>query len=376
MPKSTWGFGILLGILFITLISHAPQKFSFTSPPVLQESTHALLDKRALPTPKVASMHAATLSILSDRFLLAAYFAGSAEGERDVQIYANLYDLNTQTWSPPFVLLSAKLLSQLAGVYVKALGNPVLVKRGDCLYLFVVGVSLGGWATSRIYTLSIQTASLHTSVRPHLTFLSTLSLGPFLNISHLVRNTALLTDDGGFVLPIYHELATKMPLLLKFDAHAHLQEVIKPNTLSAQLQPTLTPYQTCALMLFRSYRHTNLYAQTCQDPTHWNPPTLSNLRNYNDALALFNANGTLYLIYNAPLPNSPRSRSALRLARFAPTPKQPSYFNPLVILDQSHTSEVSYPCVLVSGDKVHVLYTKERHAIMHLVFNSAYLKAL
>ncbi|WP_104749139.1 exo-alpha-sialidase [Helicobacter cynogastricus] len=334
-----------------------------------------LFEKQAIPPPPVQSVHSASLGALPSGHLLVAYFGGSEEGLPDVRIYANLYNPKSKIWSPAFTLLSPTQLSQLSKSYVKALGNPVLAIFNQKVYLFVVGVSLGGWATSRIYALQADISSL-LAQKPHLNFLSTLSLSPLLNISYLVRNSPLPTEDGGFILPIYHELVAKFPLLLKFDSKAHLQRVIKPNYLSSQLQPTLTPYKQCALMAFRSSKDTHLYTQTCKDLLHWNPPIPSNLRNYDDALALFNANHETYLVYNAPLPNASSSRSSLRLARFAPTSKRSSYFDPLAILDQSLEGEVSYPSVLVLKDTIHLVYTKHRHTIMHLILNKALLKAL
>ncbi|WP_121020303.1 exo-alpha-sialidase [Helicobacter vulpis] len=347
-----------------------PAPYQFAPPTPLQDSPTALFERRTLTPPPVQSVHASSLIALSPTHLLAAYFGGSAEAQSDVRIYAHLYTLKTQNWSGPFSLLDAPTLSQLAGIYVKALGNPVLHVHAKRLYLFVVGVSLGGWATSRIYQLSAPLIS--TPQTPMWRFEAILPLSPFLNISHLVRHSAVPTTDGGFILPIYHELAAKFALLLKFDARARLQAIIKPNSLQAQFQPTLIPYNTCAFMAFRSHKDRKFYTQTCQTPTQWNPPRPSNLANYDDALALFEANHTLYLIYNAPLPHSSKSRSALRLARLS----APNHFTPLSILDQSLQGEVSYPCVLVWGQRVHILYTKDRRAIMHLSFNSAYLKNL
>ncbi len=326
-------------------------------------------------------MHAATLGALNADYLMGAYFGGSAEGVGDVKIYAHLYNLKTQEWSPAISLLSAPLLSQKAHEFVKILGNPVLYATHNTLYLFVVGASLGGWATSKIYGLSAPLnralKQLQNNQSPQLDFMQTLPLSPFLNISHLVRTSPLPTDDGGFVLPIYQELARKTSLLLKFDTHARLESVIQPNSLKQQLQPSLVPYQHCAFMAFRSYKRFDLYTQTCQSPLKWDQPKLSNLKNYDDSLNLLNVNGTIYLIYNAPLQEGYNSRSALMLAKFAPTPTQPGNFKPLGILDSTQKGgEVSYPATLIFKDKVHVLYTKDRQQIQHLVFNLAYLKSL
>ncbi|BCZ19628.1 Kdo hydrolase subunit 2 [Helicobacter sp. NHP19-012] len=313
-------------------------------------------------------MHSASLIALDRHILLAAYFGGSKEGQSDVCVWGNLYNTQNKQWSKAFKLLSASDLSRQAHEFVKILGNPVLYAHKDKLYLFVVGASLGGWATSRIYVLNTplnKPKALH--------YEQTLHLSPFLNISHLVRNPPTPTTDGGFILPIYHELARKSPVLLKFDNKAHLQFLLKPNSLKQQLQPSLVPYKHCAFVAFRSYKTTHFYTQTCLDFWHWQPPRLSNLKNFDSANALFNANGELYLIYNQALPKNPNARSALRLARFNATS---GTFMPLKILDTSQRGEVSYPAVLIFNNQVHVLYTKERKAIAHLVFNLAYLKSL
>ncbi|BEG58091.1 Kdo hydrolase subunit 2 [Helicobacter sp. NHP21005] len=313
-------------------------------------------------------MHAATLTALDNHTMLVAYFGGSKEAQSDVNIWGNLYTDKLQRWSEAFKLLSARDLSRQAHEFVKILGNPVLLAHRNRLYLFVVGASLGGWATSKIYVLS---APLSNPKALH--YVQTLHLSPFLNISHLVRNPPTQTTDGGFILPIYHELANKSPVFLKFDKEAHLQFLVKTNDLRQQLQPSLVPYQNCAFVVFRSYKTTRFYTQSCLDFWHWQKPALSNLNNYDSANALFNANGVLYLIYNQALPHNPSARSALRLARFDAKNR---VFVPLKILDTSLKGEVSYPSVLILHNQIHVLYTKERKTIAHLVFNLSYLKSL
>ncbi len=379
--KRLLAFLLLLSLVGACLLFLAPKPFSLAPAPKLEPSTTPLFVKKTLPPAGTKSMHAATLSALNDNYLVGAYFGGSAEGVGDVKIYAHLYNLKTQEWGQALPLLSAPLLSQKAHEFVKILGNPVLYATHNTLYLFVVGASLGGWATSKIYLLCAPLKrvleQLQHNQSPQLDFIQTLPLSPFLNISHLVRTSPLPTDDGGFVLPIYQELAKKTPLLLKFDPHARLERVIQPNLLKQQLQPSLVPYQHCALMAFRSYKRFDLYTQTCQTPLKWDPPQLSNLKNYDDSLNLFNVNGTLYLIYNAPLQEGYNSRSALMLAQFASSLALPSYFKPLGILDFTQQGgEVSYPATLIFKDQVHVLYTKDRQHIQHIIFNLAYLKSL
>ncbi|WP_238374479.1 sialidase family protein [Helicobacter ailurogastricus] len=360
-------FILMLFGVFMLLKPTTPP-INFTKTPALTKTLPFFSPSTLLPPPPVKSVHAASLTALNGHTMLAAYFGGSKEAQSDVSIWGNLYTDQTKRWGEAFKLLSASDLSRQAHEFVKILGNPVLYTHKDKLYLFVVGASLGGWATSKIYVLRAPLTN-----PKDLHFEQILHLSPFLNISHLVRNPPTPTTDGGFILPIYHELAKKSPVFLKFSPQVNLQFLLKPNSLKQQLQPSLVPYQNCAFVVFRSYKTERFYTQSCLDFWHWRKPVLSNLNNYDSANALFNADGVLYLIYNQALPHNPSARSALRLARFNP---KSGAFVPLKVLDTSLKGEVSYPCVLIFHDQVHILYTKERKGIAHMVFNLAYLKSL
>ncbi|MGL2745474.1 3-deoxy-d-manno-octulosonic acid hydrolase subunit 2, partial [Helicobacter pylori] len=189
-----------------------------------------------IPKPNDAlSVHASSLISLPNDNLLSAYFSGTKEGARDVKISANLFDSKINRWSEAFIILTKEELSHYSHEYIKKLGNPLLFLHDDKILLFVVGVSMGGWATSKIY-------QLESALEPiHFKFARKLSLSPFLNLSHLIKNKPLNTTDGGFMLPLYHELATQYPLLLKFDKQNNPKELLRPNALNHQLQPSLTP---------------------------------------------------------------------------------------------------------------------------------------
>ncbi|TPH49724.1 hypothetical protein FIM72_04275, partial [Helicobacter pylori] len=222
---------------------------------------------------------------------------------------------------------------------------------------------MGGWATSKIY-------QLESALEPiHFKFVRKLSLSPFLNLSHLVRNKPLSTTDGGFMLPLYHELATQYPLLLKFDKHNNPRELLRPNALNHQFQPSLTPFKDCAIMAFRNYSFKdNLMLETCKTPTAWQKPMLTNLKNLNDALNLININKELYLIHN-PSDSSLR-RKELLLSKL----ENSNSFKTLKILDKAN--EVSYPSYSLNSHFIDIIYTYNRSHIKHIRFNMAYLKSL
>ncbi|KNE12727.1 exo-alpha-sialidase, partial [Helicobacter pylori] len=223
--------------------------------------------------------------------------------------------------------------------------------------------SMGGWATSKIY-------QLESTLEPiHFKFVQKLSLSPFLNLSHLIKNKPLNTTDGGFMLPLYHELATQYPLLLKFDKHNNPRELLRPNALNHQLQPSLTPFKDCALMAFRNHSFKDsLMLETCKTPTAWQKPMLTNLKNLNDALNLINLNKELYLIHN-PSDLSLR-RKELLLSKL----ENSNSFKTLKILDKA--DEVSYPSYSLNSHFIDIVYTYNRSHIKHIRFNMAYLKSL
>ncbi|MWR19589.1 exo-alpha-sialidase, partial [Helicobacter pylori] len=223
--------------------------------------------------------------------------------------------------------------------------------------------SMGGWATSKIY-------QFESALEPiHFKFARKLSLSPFLNLSHLVRNKPLNTTDGGFMLPLYHELATQYPLLLKFDQQNNPRELLRPNTLNHQLQPSLTPFKDCAVMAFRNHSFKDsLMLETCKTPTDWQKPISTNLKNLDDSLNLLNLNGILYLIHN------PSDLSLRRKELWLSKLENSNSFKTLKVLDKAN--EVSYPSYSLNPHFIDIVYTYNRSHIKHIRFNMAYLNSL
>ncbi|WP_187908220.1 sialidase family protein [Helicobacter pylori] len=351
-------------VLFLIIMKRQTPPYAFLHNQTLSTESPPYFTQFTIPKPDDAlSVHASALISLPNDNLLSAYFSGTKEGARDVKISANLFDSKINRWSEAFVILTKEELSYYSHEYIKKLGNPLLFLHDDKILLFVVGVSMGGWATSKIY-------QLESALEPiHFKFVQKLSLSPFLNLSHLIKNKPLNTTDGGFMLPLYHELATQYPLLLKFDKHNNPRELLRPNALNHQLQPSLTPFKDCAIMAFRNHSlKDSLMLETCKTPTAWQKPMLTNLKNLNDALNLINLNQELYLIHN-PSDSSLR-RKELLLSKL----ENSNSFKTLKILDEAN--EVSYPSYSLNPHFIDIVYTYNRSHIKHIRFNMAYLKSL
>ena len=284
-------------------------------------------------------------------------------------------------WSTPREILTPSLLSRLSGKFIAKLGNPVsFVDTLGRVHLFVVGVSLGGWATSRVYWLEFD-ESLE-----HLRFRQELALSPFANLSFLVRSPALLLEDGGFILPIYHELARKYPLLVRFDSALRLESTFLPlphigaKSLS-KLQPSFTPLSpTKAIGVYRNYTPSAMQVSLCQlqGDLSCQPPKPSNLINYNSSSVLFSVDGLVFLLHNSPPPYAlspkspsldsmlqgalPHSREQLHIFVLVPESLDGSQveFAPVCLLDRVENAEVSYPSVAHNEELVHIAYTYKR----------------
>ena len=348
----------------------------------------------ATPTKAV---HSSTL-VQTKRGVMALFFGGTREGASDVKIYQSFYDERTNSWSEPKSILDAPTLSKMSGKFIKKLGNPVAFRdKMGKIHFFVVGVSLGGWATSKIYQLEFDE-----NLRPK--FKGELKLGAFANFSHLVRTPALILDEGGFILPLYHELARKYALVAFFDEKANLLYTKRLNLLKNQLQPSIIADNVggvqCLIFLrnHKAYNNT-AFLQTCSGRGYTTAePVATNLKSYDSSSVL----GLIFvdykdwdfkksevvLIHNDGGKENPRSKLSL----FWLKDKEKGEFVKLLTLDEG--AEVSYPALLPqsydesvlhkstqtapkASDKLYISYTLNRQQIkMQILSVKAIQKAI
>lgn len=362
---------VFVGILFTHKPSTPPL---FSLPPKEISTPSAKYFYNSLPTiTQAPSVHSATLVPLKDHSLLAMWFAGSGEGKSDVQIYGSIYNPQTNTWSQPKSYLNRFQLKEDSKQFIKMLGNPLLFRspNGE-IHFFVVGVSFGGWATSKIYHYISKDDG------KSFVYKQRLNLGILLNLSHLVRAQPVALQDGGFYLPIYHELADKYPLIVRFDQYGNAIEQIKTTSLAGQLQPSLVATSpTECLAVFRNYYDKPMNMQYCFDGGRkWGKPIASNIINEGNSIALFGIGKEIYLVHNTREKNPEESRGTLVLSKF-----QDNQWKQITILDvaqgkreKGKSVEVSYPTAISDGEWIDILYTNNRSHISHIRFNTQWLK--
>lgn len=253
------------------------------------------------------AVHAASLVELRDGRLRAVWFSGSREGAGDVVIRTAVMDAASQRWSEESTLIDRRQIQQGLWRYVKKLGNPVIARAPDgSLRLWLVNVSLGGWAGSSItWVRSTDEGATWSEPRRLVT-------SPFLNISTLVKGAPVTYQDGQIGLPVYHEFATKFAELLRLNPDGQVVDKIRIPGSQTSLQPVMLvagPEQ--AQVYMRSGNARALMASTTDDAGKtWSSTRATSWPNPDSALAgVVTRTGAQWLALNP----APRDREILAL---------------------------------------------------------------
>ena len=216
--------------------------------PVRQRSPdgHFEFDAGFVSSAPGKAVHAASLVELRDGRLRAVWFSGSREGARDVAIKTSVMDPATLHWGEETTLFNRGQLQQDLWRYVKKIGNPVIARMPDgSLVLWMVNVSLGGWAGSSIsWARSTDDGFTWSLVRRLVT-------SPFLNISTLAKGAPVFYQNGQIGLPVYHEFVTKYAEILRLSPQGQVIDKVRIPDSQNTLQPValvIGPRQAQAYM--------------------------------------------------------------------------------------------------------------------------------
>lgn len=180
------------------------------------------------------AVHAASVVELSSGNLRAVWFSGSREGAGDVTVQTAVMDVATLQWGVESTLFERRQIERSLWRYVKKLGNPVIARAPDgSIWLWMVNVSLGGWAGSSIaWSRSIDEGISWSQPRRLVT-------SPFLNISTLVKGAPFALADGQIGLPVYHEFVTKLGEILRIDPEGRVVDKVRIPGSQTSLQPVV-----------------------------------------------------------------------------------------------------------------------------------------
>ncbi|MBE9529111.1 MAG: exo-alpha-sialidase [Proteobacteria bacterium] len=324
--------------------------------------------------------HVSTVALLGDGRVMAAWYAGSREGARDVSIYTSVYDPVARLWAPERVVVTRVSASKELGRYVKKLGNPVLFTEpgaghgaNDRLWLVYVTVPIGGWSVSSLnYKVSVDGGESWSDSKKLIT-------GPLFNISTLVKNAPVQLDNGALLLPVYHELMRKFPEILFMtpveteDGFGLYVRNKRASTTGGVLQGAVLVTEEGGLRAF--YRNATgadksyvLTSTSSDNGLTWTRPENTTIPNPNSGLDVVRGEGGRALIV---LNDTFNDRA--RLALYYSTDSGATWSMARVLEDEA-LGEFSYPSIVRESRGVyHVTYTYDRKRIKHITFSDEWL---
>jgi len=297
--------------------------------------------------------HAATLCELPGGELMAAWYAGSYEGARDVAIYA-ARKTSDGGWTEPEVIADTPGFAE---------GNPALYRDvSGVLWLFYVTMVGERWDTCQVkYQRSVDSGR-------------TWDIPVLLRAEWgwMTSNKPLTLPDGAILLPLYEERGAAFTLRSD-DVGRHWDRSDPIETPEGVIQPALARLSDGRLlMLLRTLERENgaLWQSFSDDEGRtWSAPTRTRLPNPNarvDVQSL--ASGALVLAFN----DTPRGRTPLTLA----LSDDDGRTWPLRVNVETDEAEFSYPALIQSSDGLcHLAYSHRRVNIAHVAFDEEWLRA-
>lgn len=245
-------------------------------------ATTFVFDARFASSAPGQAVHAPSVVELRNGDLRAVWFSGSREGAGDVTIQTAVFDSSTLSWGSESTLFDRQKMAHGLWRYVKKLGNPVIARAPDgALWLWVVNVSMGGWAGSAIsWARSVDDGTTWSAPRRLVT-------SPFLNISTLVKGAPVAMADGHLSLPVYHEFATKFGEILNIGPNGRVIDKTRIPNSHGSLQPViLVSGPESAQVYMRSGQGGKMTTSATQDAgKSWMPTRTTSQSNPDSAVA-------------------------------------------------------------------------------------------
>ncbi len=322
------------------------------------------------PNSSEAMVHVASICELRDGGLAATWYGGSREGARDVAIYFATRERGKSEWSKPKAIVRPESAARDLNRAIQKVGNPILFSDGaGKLWLVYVSITIGGWSGSSLNVTASDDAGQSWAASQRLT------LSPFFNISELVKNGPTALGNGGWAVPVYHELFGKFPELLWLRGTEAGVSASKTRIAGGRsgFQPAMVPLSTnqaLAVLRDTSPRRLISEARTENGGRSWSSAEVLDLPNPDSGLdAIRLGDGRLLLAFN----DSATGRDNLRLAVSA---DEGGSWKRVATLAEEKGAEFSYPFLLRTRDgNIHAVFTWKRKAIKHVTFNEAWLDA-
>lgn len=330
------------------------------------------------PRQTLPFVHSPALTEMKNRNLMAVWYGGSDEKEKDVALYMSIYDHDLGAWGETTVITDGKQTNADLGRYVHTIGNPVLMTDSKgIIWLFYATASLPGWSSSAINVKTTddngRTWSRARRLISH----------PFFNVATLVRGAPFFYADGSIGLPVYHDFLGLFPELLRLRADGVVMHKTRMDYGRSSLQPSVVPMdERRAIALLRPgftlwgkdlpQPSRVLMTRTSDGGQHWAVPVKLELANPGSSvMGLRISDGSFLLVFN----NSTEERDDLSLAISLDSGSQWK-----VIYTFEHGGpgmKFSYPYIIQANDGlIHMVYAWNGTRVKHIMFNEVWIKQM
>ncbi|MBC7947389.1 MAG: family 78 glycoside hydrolase catalytic domain [Chitinophagaceae bacterium] len=295
--------------------------------------------------------------------LIAAWFGGTKEGNKDVCIWTSRFE--SGRWTAPVKVADGVMNDTLRySTY-----NPVLfyAPNGELLLFYKIGPNVAGWTGWMMRSKDNGTTWSRREALPEG------FLGPIKNKPVLVNSVLLCpssTEKNGW--------KTHVEFTSDLGRTWTKTEAINDPKIIQAIQPSILSYADGRLHMLCRSRNTTLNESWSSDGGKtWGEMKASALPNNNsgtDAVTL--KDGRQLLVYNHLLPtpawvNGKGPRTPLNVA----VSKDGKLWNAALVLEDSPISQYSYPSVIQAKDgMVHIVYTWRREKIRHVVVDPSKLE--
>jgi len=304
--------------------------------------------------PPFKQCHASTLIELGSGKILAAWFGGSREGAKDVEIWSSA--LSRGKWSKP-----VSVANGIAGERLRyPTWNPVLFKeKGGALYLYYkVGPSPREWHGM------VKSSSDNGKTWSAPKRLPDGILGP-------IKNKPVQLPDGSILSPSSTESRRGWRAHIERSTDGGRTWSFVPIDTAAAwdvIQPSILRFSDGRLqVLCRSKQGYVMQASSLDHGKTWgqlSPLSLANPNSGTDAVTL--RNGLQLIVYN-PKASGRNDRGKLCVA----VSSDGTNWSDIATLENGNEEEFSYPAVIQGRDgRVHISYTFDRKNIKYVTLEA------
>ena len=322
----------------------------------IPKSCDIKVSENIFETAPFGQCHASTLIELNDGSLMAAWFAGSYEGCKDVAIWSSVK--KGDSWTSPVPVANGKANDSLQ----YPCWNPVLFRNSkNVLFLFYkVGPNPREWWGMQI----TSTDEGKTWSKP--ARLPEGILGP-------IKNKPILLKSGVILSPSSTETNTRWQSFIeRSEDGGKSWQIIPVDTANPAkvIQPTLLLYPQGKIQaLLRSNQDYIMESWSADEGKTWSAFQKTNVLNPNSGIdAVTLSSGLQVLVYN-PMQSGAEWVNGRNKLNVAVSVDGISWKD-IAELENQPEGEFSYPSVIETSDKkVHVVYTANRKWIRHVVID-------